>query len=99
MRARGANGGQDDDRGRRTGLGSVAAALCAEFADEGVFLALGADGGGGAVAREDLDVVAEGEELGLDAGEEEIAVATGEVPSADAACEENVATEDEAVGF
>ena len=56
-------------------------------------MTLDADLRRGAVAGEDGDVIAEGEDFFADAGEEQLGVAAGEVGAADAAGEEDIAAE------
>ena len=63
--------------------------------EEGVGLAFGAYGGGGAMACDDFGVVGEGEEAGVDAVEELASVTAGEVGASYRAGEEGVAREQE----
>lgn len=65
--------------------------------EEGVGLALFADGGSGAVAGEDTGVLGEREEAVVDGTEELGGVASGEVGATDGADEEGVPGEQEVV--
>ncbi len=58
---------------------------------------LDADPRGGAVSGENRGFVWKCEQLGSDSGEEEVAVPSGQVPAADAAREEDIASENEVV--
>ena len=68
-------------------------------ADVGIRLALEADFRRGAVAGENGDVVAEGEDLFADAGEEQRVDAAGQVGAAYAAGKKHVAAKEEALAL
>jgi len=65
--------------------------LLCELAKERVSPAFGADGGGGPVAGDDVGLVGQGQQTGVNGIENLIRVAAGEVGAADAAGEKSVA--------
>ena len=68
-----------------------------EVLEEGIGLALFADGGGGAVTGEHAGCFGEGEEAVVDGAEDLLGVAAGEVGAADGVGEEGVSGEEEVV--
>jgi hypothetical protein len=75
------------------GKQTLRACSSAPAADEWIRLALAADRSRRPMARQHHNVVAERKQLGLNATEEQLAVTAGQIPTADAASEQDIAAD------